>query len=137
MKIFKWIKDFINGNKHITIELTPLLFICIYSDWGVRTPAKRLKNGSWGHGKQFYKRSLYTGGELPRLYTFIGPVVIDQVLTWEQANHTTLLERAAQTTGRGICVKCETVAHLSGNNLCPACVGNWIKEYRSLHKRRS
>jgi len=34
------------------------------------------------------------------------------------------------------CAKCNKLAHLSGNDLCPACVREWIKEYQSYHKSK-
>jgi hypothetical protein len=33
------------------------------------------------------------------------------------------------------CVKCQTLAHLSALNTCPACVSDWVSEYRNYHRR--
>ena len=35
---------------------------------------------------------------------------------------------------RAECKKCGKVAFLSGNDLCPACVQEWVKHYSDLHK---
>lgn len=33
------------------------------------------------------------------------------------------------------CHKCQTLAHLSALNTCPACVREWVKDYRDYHRR--
>jgi hypothetical protein len=35
------------------------------------------------------------------------------------------------------CAKCQTLAHLSALNTCPACVNDWLKEFPSRNTRQS